>query len=70
MANTHNSKARLRQKKEKNEGKKVTSKGLAGIRTRVAGSKVGRSTNWATGAEKKFGPKIDVFVPKIRKKFP
>ena len=41
--------------------KKVFFLDPTGVRTRVAQSKVRRSTNLATGAEKKFGPKFWVF---------
>ena len=42
----------------KNGKKNFLPLGLARIRTRVAGSKVRRSTNWATGAEKKIRQKF------------
>ena len=46
--------------------KKLRQKSCAtGIRTRVAGSKVRRSTNWAIGAEKKIGQKIQLFITNI-----
>ena len=50
---------KVMRKKWKNEKEKSCA---TGIRTRVAGSKVRRSTNWAIGAEKKFGQKDRVLI--------
>ena len=58
MANTHNSKAILGQKSEKIEGKKVVPVALAGIRTRVAGSKVGRSATELSAQRRNSGKKL------------